>query len=189
MEPGHPIWKSLVWCSATNYMTVMCNIVLCIALYYCPVQCWMLYNSTVLCGAIYYRIAHFLTIYYSTALFFRRYYSNAHFFTIYYNTAHFFTKYYHCHYHKSVYNGFAIAIDCTLIVVLFGFCSLQVMPVFRISFWLLRRSDTNFACNGSVTVLHPFSQCITVLHTFSQDITVERNIKQNIKEYFSVTTG
>ena len=49
---------------------------------------------------------------------------------------------------KSIYNGFAIAIDCTLKVVPFGFCSVQVMPLFRISFWLLRRSDKNSSCSG-----------------------------------------
>ena len=35
---------------------------------------------------------------------------------------------------KSIYNGFAIAIDCTLKVAPFSFCSVQVMPLFRISF-------------------------------------------------------
>ena len=35
---------------------------------------------------------------------------------------------------KSIYNGFAIAKECTLKVVLFGFCPVQVMPLFRISF-------------------------------------------------------
>ena len=44
---------------------------------------------------------------------------------------------------KSIYNGFAIAMDCTLKVVPFGFCSVQVMPLFRISFQLLRKSDKN----------------------------------------------
>ena len=51
-------------------------------------------------------------------------------------------------YIKSVYNGFAITIDCTLTVVPFGFCSVQVMPLFRNSFWLLFRSDISFACSG-----------------------------------------
>ena len=39
---------------------------------------------------------------------------------------------------KSIYNGFAIAIDCILKVVPFGFCFVKVMPLFIISFWLLR---------------------------------------------------
>ena len=30
----------------------------------------------------------------------------------------------------------------------FGFCSVQVMPLFRISFWLIRRSDKNWSCSG-----------------------------------------
>ena len=51
---------------------------------------------------------------------------------------------------KSKYNGFAI--DCTLKVVPFGFCSVKVMPLFRISFWLLRKSDTNLSFSG----LRPF---------------------------------
>ena len=38
---------------------------------------------------------------------------------------------------SSQYNGFATAIDCTLTVVPFGFCFFQVMPLFRISLWLL----------------------------------------------------
>ena len=42
---------------------------------------------------------------------------------------------------KSIYNGFAIATDCALKVVSFGFFSVKIMPHFRISFWLLRRSD------------------------------------------------
>ena len=46
------------------------------------------------------------------------------------------------------YNGFAIAIHCTLKVVHFGFCSVQVMPLFRISFWIITRSDKNLACSG-----------------------------------------
>ena len=49
---------------------------------------------------------------------------------------------------KSMYIGFAIAIDCTLKVVHFAFCSVQVKPLFRISFWLLRRSDGNLSCSG-----------------------------------------
>ena len=49
---------------------------------------------------------------------------------------------------KLIYNGFAIAIDCTLKVVHFGFCSVQVMSCFRISFWFLRRSDKKSACNS-----------------------------------------
>ena len=49
---------------------------------------------------------------------------------------------------KSIYNGFAIVIDCTLKVVPFGFSSVQDMPLFRISFWLLRRSDVNLACSS-----------------------------------------
>ena len=47
-----------------------------------------------------------------------------------------------------MYNGFDIAIDCTLKVVPFGFYSVQVMPLFRISFWLLRQSGENLACRG-----------------------------------------
>ena len=42
---------------------------------------------------------------------------------------------------KSIYDEIATAIDCTLRVVPSGFCSVQVMPLFGISFWLLRRSD------------------------------------------------
>ena len=49
---------------------------------------------------------------------------------------------------KSIYNGFAIATDCTLKVVPFNFCFVQVMPLFRISFWLLRRSEKNSSCSG-----------------------------------------
>ena len=49
---------------------------------------------------------------------------------------------------KSIYNVFAIDIDWTLKVVPFGLWSVQVMPFFRISFWLLRRSDTNLSCSG-----------------------------------------
>ena len=37
---------------------------------------------------------------------------------------------------KSIFNGFAIAIHCTLKVVPFGFCSVQVMPLIKISIWL-----------------------------------------------------
>ena len=43
---------------------------------------------------------------------------------------------------KSMYKVFALAIDCTLKVISFGFCSVQFMPLFRISFWIPRRSDT-----------------------------------------------
>ena len=46
---------------------------------------------------------------------------------------------------KSIYNGFAIAINCTLKVVPFGFCFVQVMPLFRISFCLHRRGDKKSA--------------------------------------------
>ena len=56
-----------------------------------------------------------------------------------------------CTYHwciKSIYNEFAIAIDSTLEVVPFGFCSVQVMPLFGTSFCLLRRSDKIFAYSG-----------------------------------------
>ena len=45
-------------------------------------------------------------------------------------------------------NWFSIAIDCTLKVVPIGFCSVRVIPLFRISLWLLRRSDKNMSCSG-----------------------------------------
>ena len=51
-------------------------------------------------------------------------------------------------YIKSIYNEFAIAKDFTLKLVPFSFCSVQVMPLFRISFWLLRRGDEKFSCSG-----------------------------------------
>ena len=54
---------------------------------------------------------------------------------------------------KSIYNGFAIAIDCTLKVVPFGFCSVLVMHLFRISFWLLRRSEFFFGLQRLVAFL------------------------------------
>ena len=38
--------------------------------------------------------------------------------------------------------------DCTLKVVPFGFCSVQVMPLLRISLWFLRRSQENLSCSG-----------------------------------------
>ena len=47
---------------------------------------------------------------------------------------------------KSINNEFAIAIDYTLKAVPFGFCLFQVMPLFRIFFWLPRRSDKNLTC-------------------------------------------
>ena len=43
---------------------------------------------------------------------------------------------------------FYIALDCTLEVVPFVFCFVQVMPFFRISFWGHRRSDNILACSG-----------------------------------------
>ena len=43
---------------------------------------------------------------------------------------------------KSIYNGFAIATDCTLKVVPFGFCSVHIMPLFRISMGYLREVMT-----------------------------------------------
>ena len=49
---------------------------------------------------------------------------------------------------NSIYNGFAKAIDCTFKVVPFVFCSVQVLPLFRIFFWLLRRSDEKLACSN-----------------------------------------
>ena len=49
---------------------------------------------------------------------------------------------------KSIHNGFAIVIDCTLKVVPFDFFSVQVMSLSRICFWLLRRSNQNFTCSG-----------------------------------------
>ena len=45
-------------------------------------------------------------------------------------------------------SGFAIAIDCTIKVAPFSFCSVQVMPLFRISFRSLRRSDKSSSCSG-----------------------------------------
>ena len=48
---------------------------------------------------------------------------------------------------KSINTEFAIAIDFTFKVVPLGFCSVQVRPFFRISFWLHRRSDKNLACS------------------------------------------
>ena len=33
---------------------------------------------------------------------------------------------------KSIYNGFATAIHCTLKGVPFGFCFVQVMPIFKV---------------------------------------------------------
>ena len=47
-----------------------------------------------------------------------------------------------------VYNGFALVIGCTLKVVPFSLCFVQVMPLFRISFWLLRRSYKKVVCSG-----------------------------------------
>ena len=49
---------------------------------------------------------------------------------------------------KSIYKGFAIAIDCTLNVVPFGFCFVEVIHLFRIMFWLTRKSEKNLACSG-----------------------------------------
>ena len=50
-------------------------------------------------------------------------------------------------YQVNIY-GFAIPIDCSLKVVPFGLCFVQVMPLLRISIWLLRRRDINLACSG-----------------------------------------
>ena len=59
---------------------------------------------------------------------------------------------------KSIYNGFAIVIDCTLKVVPFGFSSVQVMALFRISFWLLSRSDKNLACSNLSLIFYNLGQ-------------------------------
>ena len=51
---------------------------------------------------------------------------------------------------KPIYNGFAIAKDYTLKNVPFGFCSVQVMPLFRISFGYLREEPKNGLAATSV---------------------------------------
>ena len=67
---------------------------------------------------------------------------------------------------KPLYNVFAIAIECTLKVVPFGFWSVQVMPLFRISFWLPRRSDKNLTCsNLRLFGILTFLRLIYILHS------------------------
>ena len=51
---------------------------------------------------------------------------------------------------KSIYNRCAIDRDCTLKVVPFCFCHVQVMPLFIIFFWLLGRSDKSSAFSSSL---------------------------------------